>query len=333
MERPEELATRIDNARVMARTGVEVWANLACENINAKVDASHTERATNIIDANLLVSQITHEHNQSREQLYANYRVDAEEKIRAAEVAEDERTSLRTWLNDYNIAHVKPVREKHDLDATTTNHNSVAKNQEAAATIRTTLDNYVTHNTGLLQPNQIVDLGLLSLEKRIADITANTIHYTESLYFQLLDRTYAIRDEHSTHLRGNYDEFKEVINEALQRLDAMIADAQTNSSYNQYQEDTSPPPHDNSPNQEEKDPRIARIMGLASNLDQQAVVNVLANVDLHRKKGKDDAKIYRILVRNFHPDVYDGDEDTAAGVIQVLGLTYNQQTKRFHSLI
>lgn len=75
------------------------------------------------------------------------------------------------------------------------------------------------------------------------------------------------------------------------------------------------------------DRRLQRIMADTSGT-QQACVTVLANIDHHRQKGREDVEIYRLLARHFHPDR--SDSEGAEEVFKVTSAMYDSTAKRFN---
>ncbi len=86
-------------------------------------------------------------------------------------------------------------------------------------------------------------------------------------------------------------------------------------------------PRPNAPSQVQKDPRIAQLMGKSTGEHERPYAVLLANIDHHRAKGKTDTDIYRLLIRNFHPDT--STQENAESISRVLTAAYDKSSGRF----
>jgi hypothetical protein len=79
--------------------------------------------------------------------------------------------------------------------------------------------------------------------------------------------------------------------------------------------------------QSSRDEKIKTMMGKEHNADPKPYSVVLTNITHQRRNGKTDDEIYRLLLRQFHPDV--SKRDDAEAVSRVLTGCYDKQSKSF----
>lgn len=342
MERSEDLASRIDQARLQARTATEAWVGLAVNNLEHMVMSSDHDRTDAMEAAFVGIRNQTAQNFTAREVDIRGFVDQAHTRIEHAILSPEEHHEIKSWFRAYVANHVKPTRESHDK-AINTSEDSICKifeqrynEQTASITSRT------NEQVARLAQHRVDELGFIALERRIAEVTANINRLITSKEQDFDALIQAKLTAHASLLATKKTQFSTVLASALSRLDAKIRAEQVRSarssrsgqsrSHQQthdWEDDTiiRPRNHQAKRPPQRPDPRIQTLMGRSTGLDKQPFVTVLGNIDHHRGNGKSDEEIYKLLVRKFHPDV--SDREHGEDVIKVLGVAYDKQLKKF----